>query len=563
MSINFLELNIFLFFIEYFFGIIIIYLLVLYLLLVNNISGILISKSVCDCLAFIIWLLCLLSFNDSLLFLIDLNQNILVGLNQFLLSDYLSIFSKLIILILSFIFFIIISNLLNNYDISSLEVIILVLMSILALLILCSSFDLSLIFISIELVGLSSYFLASIHKTSFYSIECGVKYLIVGVVSSSFFLLGVLFFYWHTGSILLTEISILTLDLDYLFFTNNFNYLKNFVYLYEYSQYLIGDFNFKNSFFEQLLLNNLIKSSKPFFELGFFFLFFSICIKLSLVPFHFWSLSIYENSNTIVTFFFMLITKLSYFVIFFRIYNIQISKYDFNINFIFLFIGFISIIVGSFANLRQKKLKTILVYSSISHMGYVFLLVSINCLLGLEIACFYLFIYFLSNIIIWYVILMLRKKTKNYAYKYSKNIGDIVLLNKSNKIFSFGLLVVLFSIGGLPPFIGFFAKLGVFLFLISEKIITLTLLIIVCSAVAIFYYIRLIKIIYFENYLIGKLYHPINNQNMIVFCLSILGLILLFFTPKLLYLIIQKIILFKYKGIWFLVNQLDSYSNLI
>lgn len=541
-----MELNFFLFFIEYFIGIIVFYIMIVYLLIVNNIFGILIYKSVCDCLSFIFLLISYLIYNDLLFFLIDFNQTIFIILNNNMLFDYLAIFSKLVIIFLSIIFFTIISNLLIDYKLTSIEFILLILINIFGLIFLCSSFDLLLIFIAIELVSLSSYFLTAFNKTSIYSINSGINYLIMGVISSAFFLIGTLFFYYYTGSILLSDVYILTLNIETLFFNTFTNFINILIYKYNFNESTINFFCFKNWLFEYILINNfIIKCHKPLFDLGILLICFSIFIKLGLAPFHFWSLEVYENSLSIITFFFITLTKLSYFIILFRIYNFFIYKSIFIFNFILILIGFLSIFIGSFANLRQKKLKILLTYSSISHMGYIILSFSSNSLLGLEIGYFYLLIYFFSNIIIWFIILMLKKKVKNYNIKYSKTISDFILLYKSNKIFSFGLLLVLFSIAGVPPIIGFFAKLGVFLSLISEQILIFSLITLFCSIISTFYYIRLIKIIYFENYIVGKLYFPTNLQIIVIYCFINFLLIFLFLHPKLVYLISHKILLFN------------------
>ena len=112
---------------------------------------------------------------------------------------------------------------------------------------------------------------------------------------------------------------------------------------------------------------------------------------------------------------------------------------------------------------------------------------------------------------------------------------------------TFGLLVVFFSIAGIPPFIGFFAKLGVFVSLISVKFYTIALLSIFCSLISTFYYIRIVKILYFENLVITKkLYLPIKTNKSIIFCFLVFSLIFLFFNPTLIYLIIYKVVLFDY-----------------
>ena len=157
---------------------------------------------------------------------------------------------------------------------------------------------------------------------------------------------------------------------------------------------------------------------------------------------------------------------------------------------------------------------------------------------------FYLISYILSNFIVWYVVLSLKKVEKNYKAKLSKDIGDFVLLGKSNKFLAFGLSVAFFSLAGIPPLLGFMAKFGVFLTLILEKLYLLAVLIILCSVISTFYYVRLIKILYFENVLVGKLYH-FNSKSILIFCFFVFSLVFLFFNPTLLYLVIHKMILFE------------------
>lgn len=545
MIIEFLKLNYIFFFIEYFIGIMVIYILIVYSLIVNNIYGIFIQKTLCDCLNLNFLLVFCLILNDPLFFLIDFNINIFVGLNKLMVFDYLSIFSKLILSFLTFIFFTIISNILRDYGLISLELLLLLILNILGLIFLCSSFDLLLIFISIEFISLSSYFLVALKKNYYYSIESSIKYLIIGTISGSFFLLGSLLFYYNFGTILISNIYLLILNIEYLFFSINNIILKKLIIKVEQFYCFIQFFNSICWFYEYLFINKyLFINSKPIIELSFIFILISIFIKLFLSPFHLWAVEIYEKSTSIITFFFILLTKLSYFIILFRICYLLLNKQTFIFNFIILLVSFFSIFIGSFSNLYQKKIKTLLVYSSISHTGYIFVAFSINSFFSLETCYFYLFNYLLSNITIWYIVLTLRKKTKNYNTKLSKDIAHFVLLNKTNKIITFGILIVFFSTGGIPPFLGFLAKLNIFLALISEKLFSLVLLISICSIVSIFYYIRIIKILYFENLRVGNLYIPISSINIFSFCLFSFTLFFFFINPKLLYLIVHKIILF-------------------
>lgn len=542
MVVNFINLNYFLFFIEYFVVIIIIYILVVYLLILGNIFNIITQNILNNSLILIFLLLNILILNDIIFYLIDLNCNFLIILNKSLIFDYISIIMKLLLVYLSFFFFLIVSNLFKYYKLTFFELLLLFLFIILGLIILNSSYNLLLIFIAIELISFSCYFLVALKKNYYYILECSIKYIIINSLSGSFFLLGSLLIYYSIGSICVSNIHIFILKNEYLFTIKNNIIIKKLVFKIEYFIYYLNFIDFKFWFFEYMLINNyLLNNTKFIIELGILFILVSLLIKLFYSPFHIWAIQIYEKTSSIIIFFFLLIIKLGYFIILFRISFFLLNIEYLNI--IILIIGLISIITGSYSNLKQKKVKTLLVYSSITHMGYILLVFSINSFFSLEIFCFYLINYLLSNIIIWFIILSLIKKDKIYINKYSKNITDFIVLNKINKTITFGLFIVLFSIGGMPPFIGFFAKLGIFLVLISEKLFSLIIIVSFCSIISIFYYIRLIKIIYFENLLVGKLYFPIGSFNIFIFCFFSSILIFLFFNPKLIYLIIHKITL--------------------
>lgn len=543
MNFKFIELNSSLFYSEYFICTIIIYLFITYLLIINNILNILIQRIICDCLIILFLLINFLLINESLFFAINLNLSNYIIINKSLIFDYLSVIFKFILICSSFIFFIIISIILNDYKLNFFEFILFIVFNIFGLIFLGSTYNLMLIFISLELISFSSYFLVAFKKNYYYSIECGIKYLIINTVSGCFFLIGSLLIYYNLGSILIQDINLLILNLEYLFINYTTIINKNILFKVESFYYYFEFTSLKYIFFEYLFINtSFLISSNFILNFGFTLIILSIFIKLSMSPFHLWALEVYEKSVSITIFFFILLSKLGYFIILLRICYFLLNNYNFILNFFILLIILLSIFTGSLSNLIQKKIKTVLVYSSISHIGYMLLAFNINSSLSLEVFYFYLINYILSNIIIWFIILNLIKKSNNYKNKFSKNITDFIILNNTNKLIALSLLLVLLSIAGLPPFVGFFSKLGVFLVLISENLFSLILFILFFTVISIFYYIRLTKILYFENIKIGKLYEPLNSFN--CFLLSFFSFILffLFLNPKLLYLLIHILI---------------------
>jgi NADH-quinone oxidoreductase subunit N len=297
--------------------------------------------------------------------------------------------------------------------------------------------------------------------------------------------------------------------------------------------------------------------ANSFLDLGIALIIFSLFIKLGLAPFHLWSLDVYEGSPTPTTFFFAVISKLSVFVILLR-FSCQLfgsfpnkdvwSNYG-------LIIAVLSVFVGSFGGLQTRKLKTLLAYSSTSHMGYILLAYSTaRPFFIIQSTLFYFVIYIIAGLATWFIVMSLTLKTKTSQKKYNKELGDFVLLHKSNPALALAFALTMFSTAGIPPMIGFLAKMLVFFNVILggiyEKYVDhwdneppydddfkavdiyytefylAAVLAILCSVISTFYYIRIIKILYFENLLIGKLYHPINNQKILL--LSILIFLMLF-----------------------------------
>lgn len=537
---------------EYFISISAIYVLIVIVLITYNVYGLMIQKAVSECLALVLLMACYLLINDDL---IGIN---IYSLNNSISNDYFAFFTKLIVCFSSALYFLIISNYLKQQRLISFEYLIIVLFAVLGLVLLCSCNDFLTAYLAIELSSLSLYILAAFRKTSSYSIESGLKYFIIGAISSAFFLLGSSFIYLSTGSINFSDLIYLY---EYDEIASNLRgdayYIKlGYFYIMDRHFWLIDWLNFMSNFdFEfhgsakhvfyrnKYGINDLNKmyDNSSLFELGLSLIMFSLFIKLGLAPFHFWTLDVYEGSPTISTFFFAVISKFSIFVLLIRICYLNLHYFKDVWIFYSLILAVLSIIVGSFGGLKTKKLKTLLAYSSTSHMGYVLLAFSaFHKFLGLEMMFFYLVIYILAGFCTWFIILNLRLKNKNLN-KQNLELSSLALLSKSNSALAISFALTMFSIAGIPPLIGFLAKIGIFLSVVENFYYFTALITILCSVVSTFYYIRIIKIIYFENKLVGNLYYPINNQKIFILSLLIFLLIFLFVNPTFLYLIIQKL----------------------
>lgn len=517
---------------EYFVSISIIYVLIVIVLITYNVYGLMLQKAISECIALMLLMSCYLILND------DLNVLNFVSFHNSIMNDYLSYITKFLICFFSAIYFVLISNSLKEQRLTSFEYLVIILFSILGLMLMCSSNDLLTAYLSIELSSLSLYILASFRKTSSYSIESGLKYFIIGAISSAFFLLGSSFIYVSSGSIYFTHF--VTLYGSEVFFYNG---LANpLLWDPESVAYLLVTLYPEDFLHPDSLFFNPFNHSIT--EIGGALILFSLLIKLACAPFHLWSLDVYEGSPTSSSFFFAAITKLSIFVLLIRLCFINLFSITECWQFYLFWVGVFSVFVGAFGGLKQRKIKTLLAYSSITNMGYALLALGTGSNTGIEMLFFHLIIYMTSGLCTWSILLFLRVKNKNFSNKYNKELSDLALLQKSNPALAFAFALTMFSIAGIPPMIGFLAKMGIFLSVIQDTFYIFVVASAVFSVIATFYYIRIIKVLYFENVLVGKLYYPIKTSKTLILSFLIFLLLLLFLNPSILYLLGYQIIPF-------------------
>ena len=520
---------------EYFISISAIYVLIVIVIITYNVYGLLIHKALSECLALILLMACYLIFNDY-----DVLVSNTLSFHHSIINDYLTYLSKILICLFTAFYFVLISSSLKEQKLTSFEYLLIILLSTLGLLLMCSSGDLLTAYLSIELSSLALYILAAFRKTSTYSIESGLKYFITGAVSSGFFLLGSSFIYLNSGSI----------------------YFDDFITLFERNKWALyppnlleedmdPHFHLMILIYKYFSLEYIIWKPWPegsplvdysFIEIGLAFIYFSLLIKIACAPFHLWSLDVYEGSPTSSSFFFAAITKLSIFVILIRLAHTCFVTSSSNWHLYFIIIGVLSIFVGSFGGLKQRKVKTLLAYSSITNMGYALVALGTLTNTAIQMLFFHLIIYMISGLCTWSIILLLRLKTKKHENKYSKELGDIALLRKSNPALAFAFSLTMFSIAGIPPLIGFLPKMFIFLSALMMGYYMVIVASAVLSVIAAFYYIRIIKVVYFENLLVGKLYYPINTNITLLISSLIFSLLFLFFNPTLIQLLFFDIL---------------------
>ena len=546
---NFILLQFFTLFSEYFLSVSAIYILIAIVLITRNSYGLMIQKALGECISLMLFMACYLIFNDDVL----IYSNTIV-FNSSYVNDYVTYISKFTICFFSAAYFLIIADFLKEQKLTSFEYLLITLFAVIGFMLLCNSYDFLTAYLAIELSSLSLYLLASFKKTSNYSVESGLKYFVSGTVSSALFLLGVSFIYVFTGSINFSDLYFMhgsNCWLGDLFPQDptSFEYpITSFI-----SFCLMAAFYgnlFEDTFMIPLeydpFFDNLDLS---FYELGLTLVIFSLFIKLAAAPFHLWSLDVYEGSPTTSSFFFAVLSKFSIFVLMFRfLFHNAHEVFHYNWPFYFFLVGFCSVFIGSFGGLRQRKIKTLLAYSSIMNIGYALLAFGTNSLCGIQAICIHLIIYMLSGLCVWFILLLLRLKTKKISNKYNKELCDLALLSKSNPALAFALSLTMFSIAGIPPLVGFLAKMSIFFALITSQIYIFVVTSAILSVLSTFYYIRVVKILYFENLLVGKLYCPINSSKTLILSVLIFFLIFLFADPCVLYLISYKLLPVRYLG---------------
>lgn len=410
-----------------------------------------------------------------------------------------SLFFQVIKLIILSIF-IIITLISKSYlkikkEIRVFELFLLFLINLLGACLSLSSEDFFILYLSIEIQSLCVYILIPMNLRSLKAREAGIKYFIQSSVISAFFLLGLSFFYGVSGSLNFYNINILYIDIP-------------------------GEF-------KEILLLAVICILVLFF------------FKLGLAPFHMWLPDVYEGTSLLVMFFLITIPKITFMFVLVRCSYYAINCFIIYFTNLFLIIGILSIIIGTFGAIYQIKIKRLIAYSTISHMGFVIIGFSLNNLLGYFAFIFYLFTYIIILIGFFTFLLSVQKSSNFKSLKY---IYELKSLKESKSFLSYLIMIILFSNAGVPPFLGFFAKFFIFLALINSKYYFLCFLIIILSIISTVYYLRLIRFLFFEPANLVGNFLPINAINKFVLVFFVyLNFLLCIFPLPLVYGIIKLI----------------------
>lgn len=382
----------------------------------------------------------------------------------------------------------------STQNLNFFEYYIVFLMSILSTLLLICASDLLSIYLLLEMQTLSFYILTSFKRNSAFSTEAGLKYFIIGSFISGFLLFGCSNIYGLLGTLNLNNLALI-LELPFL---------KEFIV---YNNFLLICF----------LIVTIV------------FLF-----KVSAVPFHFWSPDIYEGAPLSSTIIFSLIPKFAIFYLFLKwICVIEIFE---EIKIVMLICGVFSIFLGSFMALQQKRLKRLVIYSSIAQIGFLLAALSVNDVNSFVGMYFFLSVYVITSTLIWSNFSLFygfQNKINNFynTLNTSLFLSTISSFFKINRVWSFSNIIIFFSLAGIPPLVGFFSKILLIYSIVSFGNLMCSFIIIIVSSLSVFYYLRIIKITFFEKSLKIKSSQVIINDYFFDFdCILIsFFLFLLFF----------------------------------
>src|SRR5580692_2397404 len=342
---------------------------------------------------------------------------------------------------------------------------VLILLSTAGMLMLISAADLIALYLGLELMSLALYVVAAINRDSARSAEAGLKYFILGALSSGMLLYGASLVYGFTGTVTFTGIA---------------------------------------------------KAANPGsigLIFGLVFLFAGFCFKVSAVPFHMWTPDVYEGAPTPITAFFAAAPKVAGIAMFVRTTIVAFPGIVPEWQQIVVFVSIASMVLGAFAAIGQRNIKRLMAYSSIGHMGFALIGLAAGSAEGVQGVLVYMAIYLTMTLGVFAVILSMRRSTGMV-----ETIDQLAGLARTNPTMAFFMAMLLFSMAGIPPLAGFFAKFYVFLAAIKAGLYILAVIGVLASVVGAYYYLAIIKIMYFDDAVEGFYPTPVELKVVLAVC---------------------------------------------
>ncbi len=354
------------------------------------------------------------------------------------------------------------------------ELPLLMLLSVLGMMLMVSANDIILLYMGLELQSLPLYVIAAIRRESLRSSEAGLKYFLLGALSSGLLLYGASLLYGFTGHTSYDGIKI-------------------------------------------ALESNVSAGA----VIGMVFLISGIAFKISAAPFHMWTPDVYEGSPTIVTAFFAVVPKLAAMTLFLRFtYGVLADASD-SWQQIVMIIAVLSMLVGAGGAIMQTDIKRLMAYSSIAHMGYALVGIAAASDMGIGAVMLYMAIYVISSIGVFAIILSIKQEGRPLT-----RIEDLSGFSRSHPVYALAMMVLMFSMAGIPPMGGFFGKWYVFSAAVASGHVILAIIGVLASVIGAFYYIRIIKVMYVDEQVI-EIDHNVPRSNTMIALAS--ALVMAFF----------------------------------
>ena len=326
------------------------------------------------------------------------------------------------------------------------EYAILVLLSTLGMMILISAGDLIMLYLGLELMSLALYVVAASNRDDIKSTEAGLKYFVLGALSSGMLLYGASLIYGFTGTVSFAGIAAAA------------------------------------------------KTGSLGIVFGIVFLLAGLCFKVSAVPFHMWTPDVYEGAPTPVTAFFASAPKVAAMAVFTRVALTAFPGIMPQWQQIVVFVSIASMALGSFAAIGQKNIKRLMAYSSIGHMGFALVGLAAGTAEGAQGVLVYVAIYVAMTLGTFSVILAMKRNGQHV-----EKISDFAGLSRTNPLLAFFFAMLLFSLAGVPPLAGFFGKFYVFVAAIKAGLFTLSVIGVLTSVIGAYYYLSIVKVMYFDE----------------------------------------------------------------
>lgn len=351
---------------------------------------------------------------------------------------------------------------------------VLVLLATLGMLLMVSANDMLALYLGLELQSLALYVIAAINRDNIRSTEAGLKYFVLGALSSGMLLYGISLVYGYTG----------------------------------------------HTSFEAIAAALTGGERQLGLVFGLVFVLAGLCFKISAVPFHMWTPDVYEGAPTPVTAFFAAAPKMAAMALIVRVTMGAFEPIGTDWQQIIVFVSIASMALGAFAAIGQKNIKRLMAYSSIGHMGYALVGLAANSEAGVRGVVIYMLIYLVMTLGTFAFILAMRRKDGNV-----EQISDLAGLSSTNPMMATILTILMFSLAGIPPLAGFWGKWYVFLAAINANLYALAIIGVLASVVGAFYYLRIIKLMWFDEPVGG--FQPMAGELRLVLGLS--GAFVLFY----------------------------------